>query len=475
METYRRELTIFCECTKPSTSYCKPLYDRCICSLLWKALKTCIKVIKYWIRSFNSDPRKIEKYQNELDIYTRELINNIELILSKKSKSDIDRLLENNYKKICVLLENTENCSYEQKKQLKLLRSGYEKALNLLKMDSAQEMKNPEILPVNPSFRPPVLKNIGNSCYMDASLQFFWLLKEDLSKKIEVVQNKPFNKRNESLEDYLKQKKLCSALSQFYMACSTAKSELIQESLYHLRQLIFLGSIHPEFKPGHESRQMDSEPFISLLLEALNEKLPYYQILTADNLREPKIDNEGKKRFIKINLGNHINKDLDIQHLIDSNHVPEPMPDWKIHPRGIIDHSEPAINGQKQDMLLLFDNEPPPSYIFLQLLREDCDAKGFSKKIGAKIRFPENNKIHLPFSRAISHQEDLTNEQVEYQIVGVQNHHGYSLHGGHYTADIQDPQTGKWFHCNDIGGNAEAKPDFKINEQDCYFLLIKKC
>ena len=89
--------------------------------------------------------------------------------------------------------------------------------------------------------------------------------------------------------------------------------------------------------------------------------------------------------------------------------------------------------------------------------------------------FPNNQQVTIPFYRSEDEAMTVLNpEPMPYEVIGVQNHYGSSIHSGHYTAHVKDSCTQQWVHCNDIGGNSKTKPNFKIDAKHCYFVLLKK-
>ena len=343
IKNYTRELKIFCECAYDSKGTISSS-DRsyCLCDWLCHALKTCFKVIYYWIFSFKRDPEKIEENQVNINTYKKQLMDTLELIMTKDSKEFEDKttfhayqwVLNTNLAKVQQLIDTSSgfNSTLKQENQLKLLKHGYEKAIQLFNDKHLQQQPElPGRVDISSNeIPPPTLKNIGNSCYMDSALQLLWLMRDELYVKIKLILTQPFNKNSEEFESYLKKISVAKALDVFYQACYSGQSDRIQDSLYKFRNLIFIGCLHPEFTPGHEHRQMDSYAFISLVLEALNgdEMLPSYEFKTADNHPLPVIKH-GEKRYLKLNLGQNPNDPRTLQDLINENHTKEAF-HWRI-------------------------------------------------------------------------------------------------------------------------------------------------
>lgn len=107
-----------------------------------------------------------------------------------------------------------------------------------------------------------------------------------------------------------------------------------------------------------------------------------------------------------------------------------------------------------------------PDNLIIQLKRFD-DA---GNKITTPVTFPENGIVRFPAIRR--GQPKLT-----YEIVGFVNHHGLTIRGGHYTADVKnyrDPVgMQRWVRCDDESVSL-CPPDTVNPEQEAYIVVLRR-
>ena len=90
--------------------------------------------------------------------------------------------------------------------------------------------------------------------------------------------------------------------------------------------------------------------------------------------------------------------------------------------------------------------EQIPPVLNIQLARYVFDMATFSKKkLATKVKLPRT--LTVPTKQADDGNSNDTT--AKYILCAVQNHHGTSAHGGHYTADVLDWTTGVWYEFND--------------------------
>ena len=90
--------------------------------------------------------------------------------------------------------------------------------------------------------------------------------------------------------------------------------------------------------------------------------------------------------------------------------------------------------GGKQDATRNIEIEEAPPVLTIDLMRYVYDLKTYSKvKVKRRVRFED----HIDF------------QGEEYRLVSVLYHKGKSAHGGHYVAEVQQWDSGQWWHCDD--------------------------
>jgi len=66
-------------------------------------------------------------------------------------------------------------------------------------------------------------------------------------------------------------------------------------------------------------------------------------------------------------------------------------------------------------------------------------------KISSAVQFP---LVTLNMHRFAQHSNHHSVKNTEYKLYGISHHIG-NLSGGHYTSDVRNMKTGRWFHCDD--------------------------
>ncbi|MBA3239206.1 MAG: ubiquitin carboxyl-terminal hydrolase [Parachlamydiaceae bacterium] len=109
-----------------------------------------------------------------------------------------------------------------------------------------------------------------------------------------------------------------------------------------------------------------------------------------------------------------------------------------------------------------------PSHLIISLNRFKAIGLGPKRnlqKIMTPIQFPVDKTVLLPFG----------NKKIQYEIIGYVNHHGQTLRSGHYTANVkncQDPVgEQRWIQCNDSNVKVSAP---KNESSDPYIILLKR-
>lgn len=279
--------------------------------------------------------------------------------------------------------------------------------------------------------------NIGNSCYINATLQVLFNIPE--------------------LRDLIETNKAKNALlkEMHALMCVTSGATDTESTLRRLRSELFKlrgkGVL-----PGSETDQQDAHEFLQLVLEQLD--WTPFGLYTSLKVNHP-------KRFKR--------------KVTPSNHLQIPLQGVNTL-RAAVDHyfaeEKMIADGQKVDPLKLtidgkiiaFDDwcespkmEGTPDHLILQLVR--FNNKG--AKITQSLEFPDNGVVTIPHG----------NNSIEYEIVGLINHLGVSAKAGHYTADLKnyrDPQGNKRsVHCDD---EALSLDQPKNPGKDAYLIVLKK-
>ena len=114
----------------------------------------------------------------------------------------------------------------------------------------------------------------------------------------------------------------------------------------------------------------------------------------------------------------------------------------------------------------------PPLLIF-QLKRFEISSS--SQKITASVSFPLTNLDMAPY---LSESTSSTTTSLHvpptntYSLFAITNHHGDSIHFGHYTADVRSDITGNWISFNGSATPRETlASEFEANNKTAYILF----
>lgn len=287
---------------------------------------------------------------------------------------------------------------------------------------------------------PAGLWNIGNSCYMNATLQAIFNIPE-IRQAIETF---------EVEDDDENENNLISLLQQIMQPANHEGSVDVRATLKKFRDEVFKTKDKGELTGG-KTAQQDAHEFLQFILDKLNWR--------PIRLRT-KFATEDEEWFSKGTRTNHLSIGLSktgiFQDALDGYFAVENMDvdaNDKIEP---LEHGGERQWEQKESI-----KDPLPLHLTIHLKRFDESGR----KTEQKIRFPANKKVRIKTD---------DDEAVEYEIVAFINHHGTTAKSGHYTADIKnyrDPAgQERWVHCDDDDLQARPSP----NGKDAYLVVLKK-
>lgn len=255
------------------------------------------------------------------------------------------------------------------------------------------------------------LDNIGNSCYINATLQALHFLKPI---QAQIEQHKG-NKVVKSIVEVLKKRN--------------------RKTLAEFRDMIFKSEIEGALK-GNKYGQHDAHELLVLLFNSM-QWFPF-KTYTYFSYNLPSID--GKKSHLSVQIPSHhlsigLSEGQSLQASIRSYFQSEAIDDPT-------DPLKPEINGKVYRVKKYSRAEriaELPEILVVHLKRFDNSLR----KVTYSIPFPEGGMITI--------QQRLKDPITTYKIVSIINHHGPSIKAGHYTANIKDLTTEDepWIHCND--------------------------
>lgn len=256
------------------------------------------------------------------------------------------------------------------------------------------------------------LKNLGNSCYMNASIQLLRIIPDVVSKIKEIsLENKPFV---ENLRNLINSSKINN-----------------EEVLKNLQKLFFeMIKINKEDR----KRDQDAHEFITFTLSQLG----WLPLESHSCIRT-----NGKEEFVDKQASSHI----QINFNVDNDKI-------AINLQEIINNYSRFENVDEIEKSIELINTP--EYIILQLARFEYNkTSGVSKK-----------KCN-PLYHCLSNSVKMGSEN--YQIEGWINHKGENIDFGHYVSILKKDEN--WINYDDEKVD-EVNPE--LISEDAYIVLIKK-
>ena len=335
------------------------------------------------------------------------------------------------------------------------------------------------------------LKNLGNTCYMNSTLQClsnipgfreFFLRK----KHLEELNTTRGQSKGE----------LAKAFGALLVRLWQSKSEGSLNSVKPVQVKKIIGKVASRFS-GYQ--QHDAQEFLLFLLDALHDDLNrVVRQVPFEELKDiPAETNDAKAQrcwqnyidrndsFIVDTFCGQLHSEIVCQQCGKTSNVFEPFMDLSTPIPEATDNRPVSV----QDCLNAFTQTEVLSgleAVYCSKCKDHCESmktirvhklpevlvihlKRFSshKKLAKAVQIPIESLDMQPYTTsAASPLRD--NEQQEYKLIGAVNHMG-SFHGGHYTADCLHSERKQWCKFNDsIVSN--IKPE-QIDNEDAYLLI----
>lgn len=287
------------------------------------------------------------------------------------------------------------------------------------------------------------IPNVGNSCFMNASLQA--LLGSSYFKTL--VQQ--FNPAKEHLKPY------SNHLKSLIGAISERNEANIETSARLLHEEIFSQKINPDFT--RKGQQQDAECFISSLLSAMEYKLQWNKKVHFEIDGRPQESNTLESMSV-LQLGMYREgKNYDIKTMLKET-LDQAIDDPKNAYKAILDGKTTFLRKYQIKHHL---TKVKPSLLVIQLKRYDQ-----SGKITTPVQVPES----IDLADYIDADLNVTPEGEKYRLVGTVNHDGPHPRGGHYRAFTR--REDKWFLVSDA--NSREVPFDQVEKNTAYLLVYER-
>jgi len=305
------------------------------------------------------------------------------------------------------------------------------------------------------------LANLGNSCFMNASLQVLGYTTPFFN-----LCSKKEHSRN------------CSNRKHFCSFCALEK--LINNELFSDRRCAYpreifkrLNDISRTLRSG---RQEDAHEFIRVLLDSMHDAC-----LAGEKYRLKKNPKLEYTSLIYQIWGGELRSTVCCSHCKTESNTDDPMLGISVEPWGTLESSfkkfieKDKLTGteryfcekckKKRDAYKQMTIKRPPPVLLVHIKRFSFSRTGTRIKIKDHVQFRDNFKIS-PFLHHES-KKDPRYSNLNYKLYAVLVHSGQSAYGGHYYSYVKNPD-GTWFMLNDSSVTRSSSQ--QVSKQQAYIL-----